>query len=163
MTIGMRTLPEALHDAARSGEGYVFITDGVETRRSYAEIRQTSFVVARALGKAGVRRGDLVALVIEDAEPFLTTPFRRLDCRRNPGPARAAGGGWRPAALLRADRPPFARLSRPSRRGKRRVRRRVRCPRARVAPISSACCRTRISNLVHPLTPLNLLNPLNRP
>jgi fatty-acyl-CoA synthase len=68
----MRTLAEALDAAARSAEGYIFITDGVETRRSYAEIRQASFNVARALRKSGLTRGDLVALVIEDAEHFLT-------------------------------------------------------------------------------------------
>jgi fatty-acyl-CoA synthase len=71
----LRTLPEALDRAARSSEGYVFVTGGVEVRRSYAEIRDASFRLARALREAGLKRGDLVALVINDAEPFLTALF----------------------------------------------------------------------------------------
>ena len=67
-----RTLPEALDEAARSSEGYTFVARGVEVRRSYAEIRHTSFRVAGALREAGLQRGDLVALMINDAEPFLT-------------------------------------------------------------------------------------------
>jgi len=71
----LRTLPEALDRAAASGEGYIFVTGGVEVRRSYADIRNASFRVARALREAGLKRGDLVALVINDAEPFLTALF----------------------------------------------------------------------------------------
>jgi fatty-acyl-CoA synthase len=71
----LRTLPEALDEAARSNEGYVFVTGGVEVRRSYADIRHTSLRVARALRDRGLKRGDLVALVINDAEPFLTALF----------------------------------------------------------------------------------------
>ena len=71
----LRTLPEALDDAARSSEGYTFVARGVETRRSYADIQHTSFRVARALLEAGLKRGDLVALMINDAEPFLTALF----------------------------------------------------------------------------------------
>ncbi len=71
----LRTLPEALDRAARSGEGYTFVVGSVETRRSYAELQQASFRVARSLKEAGVRRGDVVALVLGDAEPFLTTLF----------------------------------------------------------------------------------------
>ena len=71
----LRTLPEALDRAAASGEGYVFVAGAVEVRRSYADIRDTSFRVARALREAGLKRGNLVALVINDAEPFLTALF----------------------------------------------------------------------------------------
>ena len=71
----LRTLPEALDRAARSREGYVFVTGGVEVRRSYADIQHTSFRVARALREAGLTRGDLVALMITDAEQFLTALF----------------------------------------------------------------------------------------
>jgi fatty-acyl-CoA synthase len=71
----LRTLPEALDRAARSGQGYTFVVGGVETRRSYAELQQASFGVARALHEAGLRRGDVVALVLADAEPFLTALF----------------------------------------------------------------------------------------
>ena len=71
----LRTLPEALDRAARSNEGYTFVTGGVEVRRSYADVQDTSFRVARALRDAGLERGDLVALVITDAEQFLTALF----------------------------------------------------------------------------------------
>ena len=71
----LRTLPEALAEAACTDEGYVFVVNGVETRRSYAAIREASLGVARALRDAGVRRGDLVAVVIGDAQQFLTTFF----------------------------------------------------------------------------------------
>jgi len=69
----MRTLPEALDAAARSREGFTFIADGRETITSYAQLQQRAFGVAGALADAGVRRGDLVALAIPGAEPFLTT------------------------------------------------------------------------------------------
>ena len=71
----LRTLPEALDDAARSSEGYTFVARGVEVPRSYADIQHTSFRVARALREAGLQPGDLVALIINDAEPFLTALF----------------------------------------------------------------------------------------
>ncbi len=71
----LRTLPEALAEAARTDEGYVFVADGIETRRSYADLRLASLGVARALREAGLRPGDLAALAIGDAEQFLTTLF----------------------------------------------------------------------------------------
>jgi acyl-CoA synthetase (AMP-forming)/AMP-acid ligase II len=40
---------------------------------SYADLRQGALRVASSLHEAGLRRGDLVALVIGDAELFLTT------------------------------------------------------------------------------------------
>ena len=70
-----RTLPEALDEAARSSAGYTFVTNGVEVRRSYAEIQQTSFRIAGALRAAGLKRGDLVALMIDEAAQFLTSLF----------------------------------------------------------------------------------------
>ena len=48
MIAPLRTLPEALDRAARSSEGYIFVTGGVEVRRSYADVQATSFRVARA-------------------------------------------------------------------------------------------------------------------
>jgi len=63
----------------RSDQGYIFVVGGVETRRSYAELQQASFRVARSLSEAGLRPGDVVALVLGDAEPFLTALFRRVD------------------------------------------------------------------------------------
>ena len=77
----LRTLPEALAAAARSGEGYTFVASGPgspgssDTRRSYADMQRAARGVARGLRAAGLRRGDLVALVIGDAEQFLSTLF----------------------------------------------------------------------------------------
>jgi fatty-acyl-CoA synthase len=69
----LRTLPEALAEAARTDEGYVFVAEGIEMRRSFADLRMASLGVARALREAGLRPGDLATLVIDDAEQFLTT------------------------------------------------------------------------------------------
>jgi len=71
----LRTLPEALAEAARSGNGYTFVGPGGETHRSYAEIQGHALSIARALAEAGLRRGDCVALVLPDAEDFLTALF----------------------------------------------------------------------------------------
>ncbi|HEX3646441.1 MAG TPA: AMP-binding protein, partial [Vicinamibacterales bacterium] len=70
-----RTLPEALAQAARAGGGYCFTVDGVDRHRSYAEVRLASFRIARSLRASGLRRGDLVALVLSDAEQFLEALF----------------------------------------------------------------------------------------
>ena len=71
----LRTLPDALADAAGSGEGYVFAGAAAETRRSYAEIHHASRSAAAAFHDLGLGRGDLVALVVDEAEEFLTTLF----------------------------------------------------------------------------------------
>jgi len=71
----LRTLPEALADAAASRQGYTFAVNGLEVTRSYAELRDTSLGIAGALRRAGLERGDLVAIVVADAEQFLTTLF----------------------------------------------------------------------------------------
>jgi acyl-CoA synthetase (AMP-forming)/AMP-acid ligase II len=68
-----RTLSQALAEAATGKEGYTFVTAHGEIRRSYADMQEASFRVARSIREAGLRRGDLVALVIGDAEQFLTT------------------------------------------------------------------------------------------
>lgn len=70
-----RTLPEALAEAARAGAGYCFVEDGVDANRSYADVRLASCRIARALRESGLRRGDLVALVLVDAAQVLTTLF----------------------------------------------------------------------------------------
>jgi fatty-acyl-CoA synthase len=67
-----RTLPDALSDAASSEEGYVFVVGGDEVRRSYADIRRAALDVAQSLSESGLEPGDLVAIVINDAEQFLT-------------------------------------------------------------------------------------------
>ncbi len=84
---GLRTLPEALDQAARAGTGYAFArssaTNGAggsvmpvqEDVRSYADMQRAAGRVARALRDAGLRRGDLVALVLPDSEQFLTALF----------------------------------------------------------------------------------------
>jgi fatty-acyl-CoA synthase len=72
---GLRTLPDALAEAARGPAGYIFVASGTETRRSYAEIYEASRRVAGALRALGLGKGDLVALVVGDAELFLTTLF----------------------------------------------------------------------------------------
>jgi fatty-acyl-CoA synthase len=69
----LRTLPEALADAARADTGYCFVSAGSDRRRSFAEIRDASLRVARALRDAGLDRGDVAALVIPDSEQFLTS------------------------------------------------------------------------------------------
>ncbi|HEX7138974.1 MAG TPA: fatty acyl-AMP ligase [Vicinamibacterales bacterium] len=80
----LRTLPQALAEAARAGSGYTFVhraggsaaADAApETFRSYADIQARAFRVARSLRESGLRRGDLVALVLPDAEQFLTALF----------------------------------------------------------------------------------------
>ncbi|MFI5178352.1 MAG: fatty acyl-AMP ligase [Vicinamibacterales bacterium] len=70
-----RTLPEALDAGARAGTGYCFVSNGADVYRSYADIQRAAWRVARALREAGLRRGDLVALVLGDAEQFLTALF----------------------------------------------------------------------------------------
>ena len=70
----LRTLPQALSDAAVSNQGCLFVgggSDSAVVQRSYAELREASFAVARALRRAGLKRGDLVGLAIGEAEPFL--------------------------------------------------------------------------------------------
>ena len=71
----LRTLARALADAARLPHGITFLDRGQATVRSYAEIESASRRVARALAGAGLRRGDLVAIILADAEAFLTTLF----------------------------------------------------------------------------------------
>ncbi|HMF97568.1 MAG TPA: fatty acyl-AMP ligase [Vicinamibacterales bacterium] len=89
-----RTLPEALDDAAESDSGFSFQSGTAETSVSYEEIRRRSLQVARALKDAGLRRGDLAALVLPDGEQFLTALFGASIARLLPAsvypPATAA-------------------------------------------------------------------------
>jgi fatty-acyl-CoA synthase len=68
----LRTLPDALAEAARGDAGYIFASGRTDRFRSFADLRRSSMRAARALREAGLRRGDLVALVLADAEAFLT-------------------------------------------------------------------------------------------
>jgi fatty-acyl-CoA synthase len=71
----LRTLTDALADAASGVEGYVFADRGVEIRRPYADLYQKAVRMANALGSLGLARSDVVALVISDPERFLTSLF----------------------------------------------------------------------------------------
>jgi fatty-acyl-CoA synthase len=71
----LRTLPQMLADAAMSDAGFVFLSGAGETRCSYVELQHRSSCIARALNEAGFARGDLLALVLPDAEQFLTALF----------------------------------------------------------------------------------------
>jgi fatty-acyl-CoA synthase len=71
----LRTLPEALAHGAGADAGYCFVTGDADRRRSYAELQQAALRTVGALRAAGLRRGDLVGLVLPDAEQFLTTLF----------------------------------------------------------------------------------------
>ncbi|MEO8256743.1 MAG: fatty acyl-AMP ligase [Acidobacteriota bacterium] len=73
--VHLRTLPEALADAAASGEGYVFAGPDQETPRSYAAMREASRRAASVFQARGLGRGDLVALIIDEAEDFLIALF----------------------------------------------------------------------------------------
>jgi len=70
-----RTMPEALEEAARTSAGFTFVSGRAESFVSYAELRCRAVQVAGSLRDAGLRRGDLVAIVLADAEEFLATLF----------------------------------------------------------------------------------------
>jgi acyl-CoA synthetase (AMP-forming)/AMP-acid ligase II len=67
----LRTLHQAFDQAAATASGYWFTTHESERWRSYAALRDSSLQLARSLRDAGFRRGDLVALLLPDAEQFL--------------------------------------------------------------------------------------------
>ena len=70
------TIPEALAAAARSDHGYRFVgARGVESRKSYAEMYASALRVAGSFAALGLRRGDLIAIIVGDPEAFLTTLF----------------------------------------------------------------------------------------
>lgn len=94
MNAAPRTLPEALAEAARGDAGYTFLSGGSETFRSYADVYGASCRVAHALRDAGLRPGDLVAIVLGDAEAFLTTFFGASMASVVPAPL------YPPAAVL---------------------------------------------------------------
>jgi len=73
--MALRTLPDALAHGAEADAGYSFVTGDGDRRRSYADLQQAARRTAGSLRAAGLRRGDLVGLVLPDAEQFLTTLF----------------------------------------------------------------------------------------
>ena len=90
----LRTLAEALDDASTGTAGYTFVGERGPLTRSCADIRASAHRVAAGLQRAGLERGDVVALVIADAEQFLTTLIGAAICGIMPAslypPATAA-------------------------------------------------------------------------
>jgi fatty-acyl-CoA synthase len=74
MTV-LRTLPDTLERSAGADAGYCFVSGDGERRCSYAELRQAALRTGGSLRAGGLNRGDLVGLVLPDAEQFLTTLF----------------------------------------------------------------------------------------
>jgi len=71
-----RTIPDALAAAARGAHGYRFVgARGAESRTPYADIHAAALRVAGSLDALGLKRGDLVAVIVSDPEGFLTTLF----------------------------------------------------------------------------------------
>ncbi len=73
MNQDLKTLPDALDAASSSGAGYTFLGERGARTLPYAGFRASCYRVAAGLRRAGLERGDVVALVIADAEQFLTT------------------------------------------------------------------------------------------
>jgi len=69
------TLAGILAQASQGEHSYRFVSPQGETVRSYAAIHDRALRLANALRASGLRRGDLVALVIADPEQFLTSLF----------------------------------------------------------------------------------------
>jgi fatty-acyl-CoA synthase len=69
------TLPDILARASRAEHYYRFVSSQDETVRSYAAIHERAQRLANALRAFGLRRGELVALVVADHEQFLTSLF----------------------------------------------------------------------------------------
>lgn len=69
------TIPQALDRAAeREGYGFTFIADdGSERTRTWAELSVRTREIAVALAERGVRKGDRVALILPDADEFVST------------------------------------------------------------------------------------------
>ena len=80
MTPPLRTLPQALQDAAAGEHGCLFIGGApawqhADVYRSYADMHAAALGVSRSLKGLGLQRGELVALALEDAEAFLTVLY----------------------------------------------------------------------------------------
>src|SRR5215475_11683018 len=68
-----RTVAQALDDAAAGLGGFIFVgPDGRETVKPYKVLRDTALDLGGALRARGLERGDYVAIVIPDADGFLT-------------------------------------------------------------------------------------------
>jgi fatty-acyl-CoA synthase len=69
----IRTIAKALDDAAAGPGGFVFVApDGRESVQPFKELRESALDLGGALRARGLDRGDYVAIVIPDADGFLT-------------------------------------------------------------------------------------------
>jgi fatty-acyl-CoA synthase len=69
----IRTVAQALDDAAASPGGYTFVAaDGRELDTPFKVLRDTALALGGALRARGLKRGDYVAIVIPEADGFLT-------------------------------------------------------------------------------------------
>ena len=69
----IRTVAQALDDAAAGPGGYTFVAaDGRELETPFKVLRDTALALGGALRARGLKRGDYVALVIPEADGFLT-------------------------------------------------------------------------------------------
>jgi len=71
----LRTLHQAFDEAAATASGYWFTSHDTEQWTTYRALRNGSLQLARSLRDAGVRRGDIVALLLPEAEQFLVALF----------------------------------------------------------------------------------------
>jgi fatty-acyl-CoA synthase len=70
----IRTIRQVLDDASAGPGGYVFVdADGRERAVSFDGLRDSARALGGALRARGLDRGDCVALVVPEAEGFLTT------------------------------------------------------------------------------------------
>ena len=69
-----RTVAQALDDAAAGPGAFVFVApDGRETLQPFKVLRDTALDLGGALRARGLERGDYVAVILPDADGFLTT------------------------------------------------------------------------------------------
>src|SRR5689334_11289630 len=69
----MKTLFDALAAAAETRHGFIYIgDDGRERRQPYHELLSRAIEVGGALQKTGLSPGEVVVIILPDAEQFLT-------------------------------------------------------------------------------------------
>ena len=100
----LRTLPEALADAARTDESYLFVADGIETRRSFADLRLASLGVARALREGGVAARRSCNAGHRRRRTVLDDAVRRIPGGNHSCIAVPARGGRQPVGVSRGHR-----------------------------------------------------------
>jgi fatty-acyl-CoA synthase len=69
----LKTVADALDAGSNTGAGYTFLGEGRTRTRSYAEMGLAARRIAAGLRASGLEPGDVAAIVIGDAEQFLTT------------------------------------------------------------------------------------------